>query len=328
MAGTNFEFVVSDCTVPNFLAGTKAQMMANSCSGDPLLELMALWDATTEQDVYKKINHICTSSYQADQFEFAKTISPETQVFGEYIDGGTILNYESDALGGNLARDSAAIAAADAFASSKLFTYPKHHALDSCDAGVAMCCMVDSRGTTDLVNNTDVCYTNMKSSRYTAHVADGYSIYGDGSAGAVNCQGFAWGTDSGSIGSALKGNALFKVGFMNEFYAKGSVEQVPGAPMCGCIDRMPVVSNAGCLKASDDTSTVTVSYSATTGAFSSEYAMGSIQYSDCGDLNTYYKSLVGETSHMADYIDTRITGDAGCGGAINDFLSTKGLTTA
>lgn len=327
LEGTDYSFVVSDCTVPNFLAGVKSKMMENSCAGDPLLELMALFDATTEMDVYKKIEFICSSAYEPAEFDFAKTISSETQLVGEFIDGGTILNYEHDSEGGNLAKDGASIAAADQKAASQLLSWPKHHALDHCDIGAAMCCWVDSRGTAELEDNSDVCYVNMKSSRRTAHVADGYSIYGDDHEGAVNCQGFAWGTDGGSIASALKGNALHKVGFMNELYLglKGNVEQVPGAPMCGCLDRMPVVTHADCTKVSSDTSTVEVTYSSTIGRFSSEFTIGAIDYSDCGDLNTYYKTLVGETSHNAAYMDKRIVGEGGCHVAINGFLERKGL---
>lgn len=326
LEGTDYDFQVQDCTIENFLGGVQAAMATeNTCTQtDPLLELMALFDAKTEIEVYKKIENICASSYKPSEFDFASTISSEPQLVKEFIDGGTVLNYESDDA---LAKDGAGIAAADSMSASHLFAWPKHHALDQCDVGAAMCCWVDSRGTSALVDNTDVCYVNMKDSRRTAHVADGYSIYGGSDEGAVNCHGFAWGTDGGSINSALKGNALFKVGFMDNLLAdlKGNVEQVPGAPMCGCIDRMPVVTEAKCTKASADTSTVNVAYVAATGTFNAVFTLSSITYSDCGDLNAYYKELVGADTHHADYIDTRIVGEGQCTGAINDFLSKKGL---
>lgn len=328
LESTDFTFQVSDCTVENFLTQVGVQLAATTgCSqDDPLLELMAVFDAKTEMDVYKQIEHICKSSYGAYEHDFAKTISSETQLVGEFIDGGTILNYETDAEGGDLAKDGAAIAASDQVAATHLLSWPKHHALDHCDVGAAMCCWVDSRGTTALDDNTDVCYVDMKASRRTAHVADGYSIYGGGAEGAANCHGFAWGTDGGSVASALKGNALFKVGFMDNFYkdSKGNVEQVPGAPMCGCMDRMPVVTYASCTKAAPDTSSVSVTHSAATG-FSAVFTMGTIQYTDCGDLNAHYKTLVAAGSPDALYMDTRIVGDGQCLGAINGFLHDKGL---
>lgn len=329
---TDYTFRLSDCTVGKFLAAVQVKMADNSCpTDDPLMELMAFFDATHEKEVYKEIEHICKSSYKPHQYDFASEISSQTQLVPEFIDGGTVLNYERDSEGSSLAKDGAAIGLSDDFAASHLLSWPKHHALDRCDeVGAAMCCWVDSRSEAELVDNTDVCYVDMKASRRTAHVADGYSVYGD-SSGTVNCHGFAWDPDAGSISSALKGNALFKVGFMNNFYknAKGNVEQVPGAPMCGCVDRMPVVTNAACTKVvADDASVVDVTYYSEVGAFRAKLTMGSIEYEDCGDLNAYYKTLVGEDSPKASYIDTRIVGEGGCHGAINDFLARKGLIKA
>ena len=323
----SFAFQVSDCTVENFLAGVKTRMDEVNCPGyhDPLLELFAFFDADYETDVYREIEHICASSYEPSEYNFAKTISSQTQVVGEFIDGGTILNYENDAEGGNLAKDGSGILDSDDFAATHLLAWPKHHALDHCDIGAAMCCWVDSRSATPLVDNTDVCYVDMKASKRIAHVRDGYSIYGNSSEGAVNCHGFAWGTD-GVISGALKGNALFKVGFMNNLYqGQGNVEQVPGAPMCGCMDRMPVVTNAACTEVTDDTSVVDVTYDATLDTYKAKFTMGTIEYSDCGDLSTHYKTLEGAESPNAKYMDTRIVGEGGCHGAINHFLAGKGL---
>lgn len=328
---TNFNFDVSDCTVENFLGSVKTKMDNNEClTDDPLLELMALFDLKNEMEVYKKINFICSSSYESSEFDFSKAISSESQLVKEFIDGGTVLNYEKDSEGSSLAKDSGGIASADTHASSKLMSWPKHHALDQCDVGAAMCCWIDSRGTSALEDNSDVCYVDMKASRRTAHVADGYSIYGDSHEGAVNCHGFAWGTDSGSISSALKGNALYKVGFLDGLYKNMNVEQVPGAPMCGCMDRMPVVTNASCTKVTDVSSKVTIKHSSASG-FSSVFTGGTIVYSPCSDddasnnLKSYYKTLVGDTSADAAYIDTRLVGEGNCHGAINGFLDRKGL---
>jgi len=329
----NHDFQVGDCTIPNFLAGVKAQMAerAKACGAnpDPLLELMAHFDARDEMQVYEEIEHICRASYGASGYDFEMAISSEPQVVREFIDGGTVLNYERDSQRVSLARDGAGILDADHYTADRLLSWPAHHALERCDVGAAMCCWVDSRGKGDLATNSDVCYVDMQASRRTAHVAGGYSIYGDTAGdGNVRCHGFAWGTDGGSVHNALKGNALFKVGFMDNLYdnLQGNVEQVPGAPMCGCIDRMPVVTRAACTKVTDTTSTVDVTYNKAMRAYSANYNMGIIEYGDCGsDLNDYYKSLVGADSHHAAYIDTRLVGDGKCHEAINVFLGGKGL---
>jgi len=82
---------------------------------------------------------------------------------------------------------------------------------------------------------------------------------------------------------------------MNNRYdsLKGNAGQVPGAFMCGCISRMPVVPEAACTKVTDDTLVADIIYSSSTGAFSVVFTHGTIEYSDCGDLNAYYKTLVG-----------------------------------
>ena len=338
LQGKAFSFDVSDCTVPNFLAGVKGAMDSlpeeEKCAhNDPLVEMMALGDYTYEHQVYKEIEYICKASYENDEYDFIKSLSSDAtiarQIANEMIDGGTVLNSASDS--NTVAKTGAGINAAKQYETSHLFTWPQdHHALDQCDVGAAMCCWVDQRGASDLVDNTDVCYVNMKDSKKTAHVADGYSIYGDDHAGNVNCHGFVWDSSGSSISSALKGNALFKVGFLG-VYDQDKVEQVPGAPLCGCIDRMPVVTQASCTEITDDTSSVSVSHHATMG-FSASFNQGEIATSDCNgnDLKAHYKTIYTEEDslHLFNYIDNRLVGDGNCHEAINDFLGTKGLAKA
>lgn len=332
----DFGFTLNDCTADNFLTKVKELMNANAAcvSKDPLLELFAIFGATQETDVYDKIEKICTEAYKLSEYDFAdntlgKDGETERQIVKEFIDGGTVFNYEDDETSTtNIAKLD------DKYSTSRLLSYPKHHALDNCDVGAAMCCFVASRTTPEPVDskNSDVCYVDMQASRRTAHVADGYSIYG-GSTDNVYCEGFAWGNDGGSMASALKGNALFKVGFMENMVSNGSVEQVPGAPLCGCIDRMPVVTEAACTDVTDPTSEVVVSFDSTASVFEASFTVGEITYGNCGDKNLvdYYDSLVSDgkaSSADADYLKKRIVGDGGCGGAINEFLSEKGLAMA
>ena len=328
LKGEDFDFQLSDCTVGNFLEKVQDAMEnEEACtSADPLLELFAIFDATQETDVYKQIEKICTSAYKLDLYDFADdTLATdealERQLVKEYIDGGTVMNYEVEADTTVKIRK-----VADKFSSSRLLSMPKHHALDNCEIGAAMCCSVASRtGATPAVNS-NVCYVDMKASKRTAHVTDGWSIYGDSS---VYCEGFAWGKDGGSLSSALKGNALFKVGFLDNVDG-GRVEQVPGAPLCGCMDRMPVVSEAACTEVTSTKSLVDVSFDGTAGMFDASFTIGDIEYGDCDGRNLveHFETLVGEgKASPADvaYMQKRIVGEDGCGDAINGFLSNKGL---
>lgn len=333
----NFAFDLDDCTVGNFLGKVQEAMEAKATctSADPLIELMAIFDATQEMDVYKKIEKICTEAYKLDQYDFADNNlgideATERQLVKEYIDGGTVLNYETEA------ESAVNVGFVNSeHATSRLLSWPKHHALDNCDIGAAMCCFIASRtNPAPVTDNSDVCYVNMKASKRTAHVAAGWSIYGEGdSSEDMYCEGFAWGNDGGSLSSALKGNALFHVGFMENF-STGSVEQVPGAPLCGCMDKMPVVTNAACTDVSAPGSVLNVSFDSAVGLFRSTFTLGNIEYGTCGDsagLVDHYATLVGEgkaTSVDVAYMQGRLVGDGGCDAAINKFLAGKGLVKA
>lgn len=331
----NVNFNIDDCTIDNFLAGINDQL-DDSCpqKGDALLELLALWGFDNEMEVLDKISSICKASYEDKEYDFMEALSHdphlERQLSAEYIDGGTFVNYEEDPQDESIIKTQALIDAMPA--TSQIMTYPEdHHALDQCYSGLAMCCWVDSRDG-DLEDNTDICYVNMKDSRKTAHVQDGWSIYGDNHEGNVNCQGFAWNTSGGSISNALKGNALFDIGFAH--LSDGKREQVPGAPLCGCADRMPVVTKASCTQATT-TSTVSVSYTASTGVVSATSTTGAITTGPCKndrdeevDLKAHYKNIYGAEGHQADWIEKRLVGEGQCHRAINDFLSKKGLVKA
>merc|ERR1712115_311432 len=122
---------------------------------------------------------------------------------------------------------------------------------------------------------------------------------------------------NGSIDAGLKGNELFMVGFMNEFYTNGNVEQVPAAPMCGCVDRMPVVTNAKCLNARAASSSVTVSYNSALEDLGVTFTPGDVTYSECceGNLLDHYKALSDEGKVRSEdiaYMESRIVGSGNC----------------
>jgi len=106
----------------------------------------------------------------------------------------------------------------------------------------------------------------------------------------------------------------------------GSVEQIPGAPLCGCLDRMPVVTNAKCTQVTSVDSSVEVTFMSSLGVFDSTFNFGTIMNTDCGDFVSHYRDLEGgndtpDTSFVAE----RIVGATGCPGATAAFLATKRL---
>lgn len=47
-------------------------------------------------------------------------------------------------------------------------------------------------------------------------------------------------------GARYRGNNLFYISMYDHMYKRGYVRNVPGAPMCGCVENMPVVERADC----------------------------------------------------------------------------------
>ncbi|EJK74174.1 hypothetical protein THAOC_04165 [Thalassiosira oceanica] len=297
-----FEFTFDDCSIENVLSAVEEKLIDESCANtDPLLELMALFDATQEMEVYKTIQKTCASAYGPHAYDFTRYLSNEGQLY----------------------------------ASSNVFTYPDHHALKNCDIGAAMCCFVTHKDAplespAASSPNAEMCYTDIEYSRYSAHVRKGFSVYGEDGTDDVMCHGFAWGTDHGSVDAALAGNALFKIGFMSDFYTSGNIEQVPAVPLCGCIDRMPVVTNAKCSNAVATGSTVVFKYDTALKDLTASFTLGEdgITYGDCGGENLidHYKTLAadGKADDVAvAYMESRIVGEGGCSAATSAFLGSK-----
>ena len=116
----------------------------------------------------------------------------------------------------------------------------------------------------------------------------------------------------------------------DSLYEKGLAEELPGAPMCGCVEQMPVVTKASCTKVEVD-QTVIVKYNGSLTEFSVNVEIRTINHVTCtdNDLSSHYQDLVqeGKASQMEqDYLDTRLVGEGNCPGAISTFLSEKGFS--
>ena len=84
-------------------------------------------------------------------------------------------------------------------------------------------------------DNTDLCYNELGLAPYANGVdANGFSVYDD--EGPMHCHGFAWSPDDREVTSRLKANALFFVSMYDHMHNRGYVGNVPGSPMCGCVE--------------------------------------------------------------------------------------------
>lgn len=257
--------VQADCNFPVENAAT------STCDYDAILtatgcEKSTFWShlgVDTLEDAEAEVRELCQDAFAASEiFPFEKVTNKGRQFDLEFFNGGGKLNnneIESQTL---IEQTERLRAVAENVLSSKIISWPDDlpslNQADSCSSQVATCCWVadkfdvgegtceSSTGCIDEepLDNTDVCSVDMSKSTRASRVRRGLALYPGDSEGAVNCHGFVWSEGD----EAFKGNALFHLAMQKGFMQNGYVRNVPGAPMCGCIENMPVVSKAGCSK--------------------------------------------------------------------------------
>lgn len=138
----------------------------------------------------------------------------------------------------------------------------------TCTANVAMCCWPKDRQANDNngncakpydencvdkdpADNTNLCFADLKKGGMSSgyYTERGFTAYPEDNAsgeGAIHCHGFAWANDEYDTISRYKGNNLFYVSMYDHLYQRGYVKNIPGMPMCGCIDQMPMVTRSDC----------------------------------------------------------------------------------
>ena len=329
--GYNLTF--TECTSENFISEIEKVMEANECPpGDGWSELMSFFDLSLKTQVQEKINDICSSAYGTEYLPFDEVTGKGFQFTAEFLDGGTTWNYDRELEGamedgGILSKEAGMVKIIDdTYAATKPISWPDVHNLQGCNLRAAMCCYVSNRvgEATEPEGNSEACYMDFKKAQQSSHVRDGYSIYGDNIEGSLNCHGFAWGNDGGEVASALKGSNLFHVAMKHELYDLRNVEEIPGAPLCGCVEQMPVVTTADCTKVTADT-TVRVEYDPEVTEFIATLEIANIAHTDCIDLKTHYNSLDTVSPIQKEAINKHLVGEGECRAATESFLAEKGF---
>jgi hypothetical protein len=339
LKSATFDFTFSECTVANFISEVDKSMASIAecaADADPWEELLSLFGARSDAEVRRKINEICASAHVSQSVPYSQLMALEKEFLDEFWEGGTTWNYEIDAQNGpSLIDDAARInVVGDKYDGKIGISFPESHNFEGCKLRAAMCCYVAKRdpvqGQQAPADNSDACYMEFSNARQSSHVRDGYSVYdGIGNEGALNCHGFAWGNDAGFADAAFKGNTLFQVAMMHGLYTEGNVEELAGAPMCGCVEQMPVVTRANCTSTSA-TQSVHVKYNPVS-KFVAEATIESVTHEDCGDLSTHYATLVAEgkaSQREMEKLDKKIVGEGNCQAALEGFLGTKGFSFA
>jgi len=162
----------------------------------------------------------------------------------------------------------------------------------SCKLNTAMCCFVESQF--DFVDNSDICRHDLSKSPQSNHIKSAWSVFsGDESS---HCVGFTW-----EDGDIYKGNTLFYTS-LYQTVVNGYMGNVPGAPMCACVEQMPVVTKADCVTSTGTGLQYTLSVDKDTGGVSASHSVA-MTYGDCGgnDLKAQVKA-----THAGSDIETAI----------------------
>jgi len=108
-------------------------------------------------------------------------------------------------------------------------------------------------------------------------------------------------------------NNFFYVAMYDHLYQHGYVRNVPGAPMCGCAEQMPIVSRADCTEMDI---TQTVRYSWVNQQLSVRALNVNVDFNACNnnnnDLESYYERLVDEgraDEEELEALQERLVGD-------------------
>ena len=159
----------------------------------------------------------------------------------------------------NLKEDSALVKAYYEISKLSAFEMPNlpQFEPDQCTSHAAMCCWPRDRQANDnngncktpydedcvdkdVADNTDLCYVELGHAPYSSGVdANGFSLFpndNNNGEGAIHCHGFAWALDDQEVLSRYKANNLFYVSMYDHMYTRGYVENIPGSPMCGCVE--------------------------------------------------------------------------------------------
>ena len=138
----------------------------------------------------------------------------------------------------------------------------------TCTTNAAMCCWTKDRQANDNngncnsntysencvdkdpADNTNLCSVDLAKGDYASGFnSPGIAEFpgdGDNGEGSIHCHGYAWANDEMDTITRYKANNLFYVSMYDHMHQRGYVENVPGAPMCGCVEKMPMATRSDC----------------------------------------------------------------------------------
>jgi len=360
------------CDKDNFLEAFKtiyedALLKPAGCTNSIEEELAALLGATTGtlEDAIKKT---CKAAQDSTQTITLHQVADKGERFvSDYYNGGTYWNTQTETLlhpsdgttpAQVLKRDAADVDTYKDLADREVFVWPNElpqFNLDECKLKAAQCCWPQDRQANDNNgncakpydtncvdkdpgDNTDLCMVDLNYAPSNNFVkSTGFTLFpGDNNKGEgpIHCHGFAWGNDEMDVLARYKANNLFFVSMYDHMSQRGYVRNIPGAPMCGCLEKMPIVSRSDCTQTNVQESYEFFKNSASDG-FTGTIKSTQVEFQACqaeknNDLASYYQRLVNEdriTSSQQEVFKKYIVGNNECQNTINAYLQSRSYTT-
>jgi len=309
--------VTGECTTANFADKTGGQAALAGLLG-------VSNDAATIQAT---LTTKCQAATEAT-VAFGEITYKGRQFDKSFFDGETTWNEQVENDGKYvLSQDAGRVKSVhDAAAATTVFEWPGSDYMtnfNNCAANAVTCCYVDARldGATDPEDNSDVCVVELYAAPKTNHIqANGgaYTIFDANADDKTYCHGFVYSDDEDAFDNRVKATTLFEMAMYDGLYTKGYVRNVPGAPMCGCIEQMPIVSNAACVETKEG-------YSISADGDVSVY----MTYGECEESSLSEKaSAMAKTGEISEGTALRIKDRAGsgdCEKSTASFMNSKFL---
>ena len=337
---------------------------SDGCSHDAATELQLIFGTNDEAKIKEYLWQVCRNAQEAkekDDFVTFSDLTQEHNVFDKaYFDGGTYFNE------GRETKDDSGITVDQFYAGPKDRIVAAYYAralyntgiqlptdisnFENCEIRAAMCCWTQDRQANDdngncaepydencvdadPADNTDVCYVDMSRAPESSRTQEGFSVFEGESEGDAHCHGFAWDTDANDVSAFHKGANLFYVSMYDHLSQRGYVRNVPGSPMCGCVEKMAVVSRSDCTELALTKQWTGFSFQRGVG-LSAQITYNEVEFNSCqgannnnNDLEAYYQRLVNEgraTNEEFEVLKQTIVGDNQCDNAIEGFMTDQG----
>ncbi|KAL7528787.1 hypothetical protein ACHAXR_004262 [Thalassiosira sp. AJA248-18] len=193
----------------------------------------------------------------------------------------------------------------------------------------------------DVADNTNLCFADLAKGNLSSGFDsdDGFMVFpedNNNGEGAIHCHGFAWADDEQDSISRYKANNLFFVSMYDHMHQRGYVKNIPGMPMCGCMEQMPLATRSDCTQV-DLTEDWRMDFDGASNTFSGTLEKVEVDFNACrgrngrnNDLWAYAARLYDEermTRHQFSAVGRVLTNDHDCYQGTENAKHSKGYVT-